>query len=386
MVPARDMTPAGLAAVMQARPVLAGVGTAAQALRLGRRELLHAGPPLADSRSPPPALLSSAVLTILYEGWASTLDEAQRLVTSGEVVLRPAQTHGCVTPLAFVVSPSTPLFRVESGAAVMHSPVPTVGGFDTRMGNRDPRILERLGQRDSVLAPESDRFLASSGPLDLMEIAAQAMHEGDDLHSRTTTATRLVAALMREAAPQLADLVQSNPLFFLTLWMAATACALRAGEGADAQDPTLVTRAGGNGESFGICLARLPGEWFCVPAAAPRGHIPASAGLGQVCPAIGDSAVIDIFGCGGQALAGAPEPLQALEGHVSTDQAALAEQLLCAFHPVLQRRVGLDAARVVEMQRSPLVAIAMLGADGGTGFVGRGVYRPPVELFQRAMQ
>lgn len=373
-----------LRALVSDKPVLTGVRTAGEALQLAQGELLHAGPPLADPRNPPAVLLSSAVLTLLYEGWASSFDEGERLIATGQVKLMPAQPRGCVTPLASIVSPSTPVFCVEGAAGAVHAPVSSVGGPDTRMGTRDRRILERLAQRDAVIALEFARVLRSRGPLGLIPMGATALGLGDDLHSRTTTATQLLAAWARPDAPELAQLVESNPLFFLTLWMAASAVVLRAAEAAAPANSTLVTRAGGNGESFGICLAERPDQWICVPGSPPRGRLADAAAQAAVCNAIGDSAVIDVLGCGGQALAGAPEPLDAFTGYLPPDHETIAQRVMCAAHPVLQRPVGLDAARVVEHRCPPLVALAMLGADGSTGFVGRGVYRPPVELFQVA--
>jgi hypothetical protein len=35
---------------------------------------------------------------------------------------------------------------------------------------------------------------------------------------------------------------------------------------------------------------------------------------------------------------------------------------------------------------SPLVMLAMLAEDGRGGVVGRGIYQPPVELFERALR
>jgi hypothetical protein len=52
---------------------------------------------------------------------------------------------------------------------------------------------------------------------------------------------------------------------------------------------------------------------------------------------------------------------------------------------VLERPVAVDARRVCAEAAAPLVALAMLGADGATGFVGRGLYRPPLDLFARAV-
>ncbi len=371
---------------LSARPRLLRVATAGEALGLAPRTLLHAGPPLRDPRQPPPVLLSSAVMTCLHEAWASGEDEAEALLRGGAVTLAPAQPRGCVVPLAFTVAAATPLFEVDAGnGAVVYAPVSAVRGTDTRMGHRDPAVLERLRRRDTDTAPRWQRLLAAHGPLDLLPLASAGLADGDDLHSRCAAANTALAAWVHARGDDaLAADLAATPLFFLTLWMAASAALLLSTESAGA--PCWVTRAGGNGESFGIALAAAPSRWTCVDATPPTGprlaSLPASA---AVCGAIGDSAVIDFLGCGGMALAGAPEPLQAFEGWLPADHAGLAGRLLGAHHAGLGRAVVVDARRVVAQAAAPLVALAMLCADGRSGFAGRGLYRPPLALFDRAI-
>lgn len=379
------MTAPGLQRLLAREPRLRDVRLAGAALGIGPRELLHAGPPLRDPRRPPAVLLSSAVVAVLHEGWAATAEEAETMVHTGEVTLGPAQPRGCVTPLACVVSQGMPLFEVEADGEHMHAPVSAVRGPDTRMGMRDPALYERLHARDQRIAPAWQRALTAQGPLPLLPLAAHGLANGDDLHSRTTAANALLATMVRERGEgALADDLEATPLFFLTLWMAASALMLRAAEGGDL--PTLVTRAGGNGEQFAIALAGQPQRWITSEAAAPVGHRMTGRETLEACPAIGDSAVIDVLGCGGLALAGAPEPLQAFAAHVPGDHASLAQRLLAGQHPLLQRAVGLDARCVVAEEATPLVALAMVAADGHTGFIGRGLYRPPLELFARALR
>jgi hypothetical protein len=370
-------------ALLAAEPGLQRVATAGELLKLPPKVLLHAGPPLQDPCRPPPVLLSSAVMTCLHEGWARNADEAEALVREGVLTLLPAQSKACVVPLAHLVSAGTPLFEVSDGhAAAMFAPVSTVRGPDTRMGNRDPSLLPRLVQRDQVIAPAWQAALSAHGPVPLLPMAARGLAEGDDLHSRTSGANAALVAWLRQVgAIPLAEDVDATPLSFLTAWMAASAFMLRAAEGGDA--PSLVTRAGGNGESFGICLAGEPKIWRSTLAVAPQGHH-SVAGTGDlaVCPAIGDSAVIDMLGCGGQTLSSAPEPLLAFAGHLPLQHADLAGKLLCAYHPGLARPVALDAGRVAQHGTTPLMTLAMLAADGVGGFIGRGLYSPPVSLFQ----
>jgi len=383
------MTSTALSALLAVRPQLQGVATAGAALGLRPHELLHAGPPLRDPRRPPRALASSIVMTCLHEGWARDETEAEAMLRDGVLTLSPAQEHRCVTPLAAIVSPGMPLFEVgdAAGGLPVFAPVSTVGGVDTRMGACDPALLPRLKRRDAELAPALREAVERQRPLALWPLAAAGLAAGDDLHSRTAGAnTALVAAMKLRGIGTWADEIAANPLFFLTLWMAASALILRAAEGSDL--PGLVTRAGGNGEQFAIALAGRPELWVSCDAEPPQGTLMASIPPGTaVAGAIGDSAVIDMLGFGGQRLAQAPEPLGVFRDHLPADHATQARCLLSAPQPLLADAwpLGLDAARVVQHRSAPWVMLAMLADDGAAGFVGRGIYRPPVSLFERAL-
>ncbi len=377
-----------VAALQNARPELRALSTARQALGLEPYELLHAGPPLRDPCRPPAPLASSIVMTCLHEGWAADEPAAEALLRSGRLRLAPAQDRGCVTPLAAVVSPGTPLFEVHdagSGATVQ-APVSTVRGADTRMGHRDPALLERLRKRDAELAPALRAWMGKCGPVDLWPLALQGLCGGDDLHSRTTAANAALSTLMSErGAGPLANDVGATPLFFLTIWMAGSALMLRLTEGADV--PGLVTRAGGNGETFAIALARDPSRWRGCIAEAPSGALTAGSGPSAIAGAIGDSAVIDVLGFGGQCIAGSPEPLCLVAPWLPPDHATLAARLGVAQHASLapSALLGIDAVRVIAHRAAPLVMLAMIAAGGVGGFMGRGVYRPPVALFEQAL-
>lgn len=373
-------------AMLAVRPAVVGVRTAADALGLRERELLHAGPPLADPRRPPAPLASSIVMSCLHEGWARDEAEAEALLACGALRLASAQSRACVTPLAAVVTAGTPLFEVRDArgaGAAMHAPVSVVRGADTRMGTRDAGLGARLRTRDRETAPAWAVLLDRGGPVDLWAPAVHGLRHGDELHSRTTAANELLAATLRERGDAtLADDVAATPLFFLTPWMAACALILREAEGGDL--PTLVTRAGGNGERFAIALAALPAHWIACDALPPRGPFVASAPADvAVQGAIGDSAVIDLLGLGGQRVAQAPEPRALVQSQLAPDHDERARRLLLAPHPGLPGSwpIGIGAQRVVDQATSPLVMLAMIAADGRGGFLGRGGCRLPLALF-----
>jgi hypothetical protein len=131
---------------------------------------------------------------------------------------------------------------------------------------------------------------------------------------------------------------------------------------------------GGNGVDFGL---RWHGErdWRRVPAEAPRGLRLSAARTPDVLGAVGDSAVIDACGLGGQALAAAPQLVADWAGALPADALARGPALLGTASGIV------EAARVVAAGVGPLVNLAMLDRDGLEGLVGRGFYEVPPALF-----
>ncbi|ASW01210.1 DUF1116 domain-containing protein [Paraburkholderia aromaticivorans] len=383
-----DANALALSRIHAVRPRWSGVVTAREAVELPEFTLLHAGPPFDDAGKPSAPVLSSAVLCCLYEGWAKDEAHAERLIAQGEVRLESAQAYGVVTPLAAVISPRTTLVEVTDAndhESRAWSLLGSGAGPQIRFGGRDGRIVERLKWRDDVLAPALSDALAQ-GPIDLFPLAQTGIDGGDDLHARTTSAS---AALRTLLAPRVdhADIdamLAQTPLFFLTLWMAACKLMLAA---ASASASTLVVALAGNGERVGIRLAGSPSHWFTAEAGAPHGPRLDPQQHALAARLTGDSGVIDAAGFGAQALAFAAEPAQAFEAYLPAGWREKQPRIHTEPHPSFQRLPGvLDAARVVEQGIAPLAAIAMIGADGRAGLLGRGLYSAPRELFERAVK
>jgi Protein of unknown function (DUF1116) len=375
------------------RPHWRGVRFARDALGLPEHTLLHAGPPYADPCRPSAPVLSSAILCCIYEGWAADEQTAAQLIASGRVKLVSAQSYEAVTPLAAVISPRTALVEIADGdgdsdGAAAWSLLGSGAGPQIRFGSRDPAVIERMKWRDKVLAPALAAALVS-GSIDLIPLARTGLDHGDDLHARTTAAS---AALREVISPRLNDpsidaMLQQTPLFFLTLWMAA--CHLMMSAAARAADPstTLVVALAGNGIDIGIRLAGRPTHWTTTVAAAPAGPRIDPSVLTPAAALTGDSGVIDAAGFGAQALMLAPEPAAAFEPWLPPDWQRKQACLYAGVHPCFtDLRCGLDAASVVSQNAPALAAIAMIGADGRSGLLGRGLFAAPVDLFATAVR
>jgi len=368
------------------RPQWTAVREARAAIGLEGRVLLHAGPPLADPTRPPAPMLNAAVLSCLHEGWAREAPEAERLLASGAVQLEPSCSRAVATPLAAMVSPKTTLAEIEGGGRRYHAFLGTGAGPQQRFGSRDPAIVERLAFRERTLAAGFAQLLDT--PVDLLSLARAALHEGDDLHNRLSSATALLHALLmtrsNESEQTKAALrtVAEAPLYFLNLWMPACQLMLLAAEGE--KDCTLDTRLCANGERIAIQVAGLPGAWFTAPAPPVQGPFMKGApDHPQFGPATGDSGVIDAFGLGGQALRHAPSLRSAFTPWLDADDDARARALLAGTHPILETPFALDAAAVAKSGRAPLLSTGMVSADG-RGLLGRGICAVPVQPFAEA--
>jgi hypothetical protein len=91
--------------------------------------------------------------------------------------------------------------------------------------------------------------------------------------------------------------------------------------------------------------------------------------------AIGDSAVIDVCGLGGQALAAAPLLADSWRAALPIDAISRPLRLLDPESGIV------DPVRVAREQLAPLINLAILDGAGAAGLIGRGFYCPPVALF-----
>ena len=377
-------------AIRAVRPQLSSVALARDLLALGDRELLHAGPPLADPRRPCIPILNAAVAAALLENWAQTPEQAREMLGSGAISLRPAQDRNCVLPLADVLSPSMWVQVVrDANAPGRWCCSPFNGGMlhPMRVGVFKPEVVDHLRWLDHVFAPAFSAALKE--PIDLIPLADQGLAEGDDGHGKTIAMTRALAACLKprlsaaEASTCLSYLEQS-PGFFLNLWMAACRCMLSAATGTKGSG--VVTAAGGNGEAFGIQVAGLPGRWFTGPAVAPA--------IAQATPeltasslgAIGDSALVDLLGFGAMTTLGIPRSPAAFLAAWPLE-ADTPNALLGHAHPgfaLTRPRLTVNTRRVLSSGRQPLISLGVLDKAGQRGRLDAGYFRVPLELFSDA--
>ena len=392
--------------LQEARPLLLGIATARDAIAgLGERTLLHAGPPI-DWEDMSGPLRGAIVGAILYEGLATSAEEAERKAASGDFEFAPCHEHGAVGPMAGVVSASMPVWVVENavGGNRAHCTLNEGLGKVLRYGAFDREVLDRLRWMADVLAPVlADALEALEQPLDLRAMAAQAIQMGDECHNRNRAATSL---LIRELAPVLLSLdrpsaelaaaarfIGGNDHFFLNLSMPAAKVAADAAAGVDGS--SIVTAMARNGTCFGIRISGTGDRWFTGRAGAVEGLYMPGYGAADANPDIGDSTITETIGLGGFAMAAAPAIVEFVGGRPE-DAAATTERMYeiawsesASFRvPALGFRgtpTGIDCREVVHTGILPAINTGIAHRKPGVGQIGAGLVEPPMEAFVKAV-
>ena len=376
------------------RPVWNGLMRADQATPIGERMLLHAGPPVHPKKMAK-AVINSAVMAILYEGWANNTEQARKILLNGDVALKPAQDLGAAVPLASVLSPSMSVTVVIDENNPHLKGVSTINGgmkHALRLGLCNPDVLDHLRWLNGAFS-EVVREAVSQEGISLIPIADFGLSEGDDCHGRTQASTSRLLEQLRNRltgiahARQAIDYIENTPPFFLNLWMAAVKTIMEAAK--NLEGGSIITAMGGNGIEFGIKIAGLPGRWFTVPAAAPDAVYNSGVTSKNALGAIGDSALVDAFGLGAMALKFAPAQRQLFGPVIPHDALTLPEQLLARSHSGFvwnEVMFGLTATRVLETNSSLIISLGVIDIEGKQGRIGGGIYRPPVQLFSAACQ
>jgi len=392
-----------LARLVAADPVLVDVAPASEVVEgLEDRMILHSGPPITWERMCG-AQRGSVLGLVLFEGWAGTIEEAERLVASGAVTLEPNHHHHGVGPMAGTTSPSLPVWVVENeafGNRAYCRPTDAAQQF----GDYSDAALQGIREWRDLRAPAVRAALRQLGGLPLKPLLARALAMGDELHNRPNALSALVATALAPALVQAG--VETEALVKTLLWlrydeflglalsMAAAKAATEPAEGVEAS--TLVTTMARNGVEFGIRVSGLPGRWFTAPAPAVDGLYlpgfgPQDAGLD-----LGDSAITETVGWGGFVLAGAPGILALVGGtpeqatQVSRDMREITLGTSPDYRlPVFAfagAPVGIDVRKVLKTGIRPTIDTAIAHRDPGHPKIGGGLVRAPLDCFARAFR
>jgi len=385
-------------------PMLLGVETAGDAIDgFTDGTILHCGPPIGWEDMCDP-LRRSVRAAVVAEGWAPERDTADRMLNGGEIRLEAANEHSTVVPMASAIGPSAPVYvvSVDAGGTTAYASLNQGSGAVPWFGVESDAAIERLRFLRDALAPALARALDAAGPIDVFSLAAQGIAMGDDVHMRVQATTNL---LLRDLLPHLvragtarigevADFLSTNHLMFLNIAMAgARALTEWAGR---VPDSSIVTTMARNGTTYGIRLAGDAEMWH-IAASPPVQDALYYPGQGPdtSAPDIGDSALLELVGLGGAAAANSPAVAGFLGGRMA-DAAAVTAAMsrICAGTstrlrlPVLDNAgtpLGVDVRRVVESSITPAVNTGIVHISDGSGQVGAGVARAPIECFRQAL-
>ncbi len=365
--------------------------------------ILHAGPPITWDRMCGP-MRGGIMAGLVYEGRAATIEEAEQLAASGQIRFAPCHEHGAVGPMAGIVTPSMPVWIVKNEKYGNHAYCTLNEGLGKvlRYGAFGDEVTQRLKWMEKTLYPVLKAAVAHTGPIDLKNLIAQALHMGDEVHNRNRAGTSL---LYRALAPAIVatcanqddaiavlNFINSNDHFFLNLSMPVCKATLDAAR--DVKGSSLAVVMARNGTDFGIQLAGTGDLWFTAPAEVPDALYFAGFSKDDANPDIGDSAITETGGLGGFAIAAAPAIVQFVGG-VASDALRYTRQMyeITAGEsrmyqiPALDFRgtpTGIDVRKVVERNRVPVIDTGVAHKKAGVGQVGAGIVSAPMGPFAKA--
>ncbi len=392
--------------ILRGMPELVGLARAIDVIPGMTPDLiLHAGPPIAWDRMCGP-MRGAVIGGLIYEGKASTPEEAEKLAASDAIKYAPCHEHSTVGPMAGIVMPSMPVFVLRN-AEFGNSAYCTMNeglGKVLRYGAYAPEVIEKLRWMDDVLYPALQRALDSNGPVDLKNIIAQALHMGDEVHNRNRAATSLFYRALAPAivntagdtktASDVLAFINGNDHFFLNLSMPACKVTLDAAR--DVPGSSVVVAMTRNGTDFGIQLAGTGDEWFTGPADVPDALFFPGYSKEDANPDIGDSSITETNGLGGFAIAASPAIVQFVGGATSDAirytlemyEIASAENSVYQI-PYLNFRgtpTGIDVVKVVAKNILPFIDTGVAHREPGIGQVGAGVLSASASPFAKAYE
>ncbi|MBI5079760.1 MAG: DUF1116 domain-containing protein [Chloroflexi bacterium] len=391
--------------MMSARPMLKGVAVARDVIPGMKNNLfLHAGPPIEWKRMSGP-LRGAIIGAAIFEGLAKDEKSATAMVERGEIEFAPCHEHNTVGPMAGVTSPSMKVYVVENvtHGNKAYSNLNEGYGKVLRYGAYSEDVLKRLRWMNDVLGVVLTDALAQSDGIDMRTLIAEAMHMGDEGHNRNKAGSILFLKLLApsivkvaktDVASEVLKFIGDNALSVLNPVMATCKAMTDAAHGVDGS--TLVTAMARNGTDFGIRVSGLVGKWFTAPAEIPKGLWFPGYSDADANPDIGDSAITETAGIGGFAMAAAPAIVTFIGGTPKDAMNATLEmyEITTAEHttftiPSLGFRgtpTGIDIRKVVELGITPLINTGVAHKNAGVGQIGAGLVRPPMKIFEAALE
>ena len=392
--------------VLRGKPVLVGMDIALNIIPGMKPNLiLHSGPPVKWENMCGPTR-GGIMAALMYEGLASTPEEAEKLAASDKIEYDPCHEHCTVGPMAGIVSASMPVFIIknEEFGNFAYCTLNEGLGKVLRYGAFSEEVIVRLKWMEKTMYPILKKAIESIGKIDLKNIIAQALHMGDEVHNRNRAGTslfyRAIAPAIvkttdsREDAAKVLDFINGNDHFFLNLSMPASKACLDAAMGIENSSMVLIMAR--NGTDFGIKLSGMGNQWFTGKAPVPDALYFPGFTKEDANPDIGDSAITETGGLGGFAIAAAPAIVQFVGGSAkdAINYTMMMYEITVGENNIYQipylnfrgTPTGIDVIKVVEKNITPFIDTGVAHKNPGVGQVGAGVVSAPAEPFVKAFE
>lgn len=406
-----ELNRAVIAKVVASQPVLKDNVRAKEVIpqfaENGGKVILHAGPPVAYENMPDP-MQGSCVGAVMFEEWASTEEEARKMLEGGEIQFIPCHHCNAVGPMGGITSPNMAVFVVENetGGNKAYCTMNEGIGKVLRFGAYDEEVVNRLRWMRDVLGPTLGKAIRSmENGLAINPLIAKAVAMGDEFHQRNIAAS---LAFLKEVAPIITamemdekdryDVIKflaDTDQFFLNIMMATGKAVMD--DARKDTDGTIVTAMCRNGYEFGIRIAGMGDEWFTGPVNTPQGLYFTGYDAEDACPDMGDSAITETFGVGGMAMIAAPAVTRFVGAGGYEDALRTSNEMteICIdrnpnftvptwnFQGIC---LGIDARLVVEKGITPVINTGIANKVAGRGQIGAGTVHPPIECFEKAVK
>ena len=365
--------------------------------------ITHAGPPISWEKMLKVQKIA-VISAIRSEGLADTLEQADRLVKTNEILVEPNHKYGNVSGMCGVTSASSPVFvfkdKVHGNTSTdwMQTDMTSFGDLYER-GIKEVRFVRE------TLAPVMAATIKEAGGFNVKELLAKGLQMGDELHG-SFEATRGVLMnwilphivrtdFPKETLGKVGDYFMGNGgrWYCGNLMMGGCKVMMDAAKGI--KYSTIVTAMSRNGVEFGVKVSALGDRWFTGPAGEIKGFLFPGFTSSDGAPDIGDSAISESRGFGGTALSASPSQARLFGGGLqeAVQHTRAMKKVSVTEDPLFRIPymdfggvpVGIDIRKVVEMNTVPRIDTGIAHKDGGHGIIGTGIAEAPMEAFKKAI-
>ena len=304
------------------------------------------------------------------------------------LLIKRVQKHyyDAVVPLAGVITPSMYLLVIADKHNTAHKRYAVLNEgmtLCTRVGVYNEEIIEHL----KWLNQELGKWLATNfkEAVLLAPILQQSLLKNDDGHGRTMAASAILADVIESWGledQRSIEFLRGAMAWSLNYWMGMSALILGSFEAF--LDKKYITKVGGNGHEFGLQLSTKPGVWLTAQAPEVKGKKELSLEDVEALGAIGDSALVDFLGLGGQVLDIAQFTAKNLMDYIPADYMTRVHEFILGTLPLLGGRAAIaDYDKILDTNKGPLVVLGMISQTGEKGRIGGGVAAVDASLLQQ---